>query len=407
MYQNLEFDRNKLSGTTKKVREDAYVMLYGDILYGQLPIDKVLKSAVAPGNYNDDNLVNENVRNTKAYGVGGVGTLIEESHTAADLDKPTANHVTENDTTGLVTGEIPLSDVMPASGGTSDKLYSAAEEIARNTISKLKVLLGWVYKHLGADVEGAYAGVSAPTAPVLAATVISSTRVRLTWTYGANASNLQPKYKTVGGSYGNFGSALTTYTVDVTGLTAGTAYVFKIMAHNGAGDTDSNEVTVTTNASTDCIASLITASLVTAEAAVTTANGYNTNVAYCEQERLTDRKNDRYPMVTVAGPYQTFDPDVHARGTEDTLEYTLFYEAQLDDRDTDGEPLAQQADNVAADLIKGFMVDRRRNEYAINTSAKEAFYTVDYTKEDNPIFVVVVTLEVKTILDAENPYQNG
>ena len=105
-----------------------------------------LKSSVPSGNYNDDNLVNGNVRPV-AYGISAVGDLsnlaasdaaflaleaTRNSKTAAAGDIRTGKSVT---IAGSATnGSIPQSDIMPASGGTSDKLYSAAEEAARNTV---------------------------------------------------------------------------------------------------------------------------------------------------------------------------------------------------------------------------------------------------------------------------------
>jgi len=322
---------------------------------------------------------------------------------AGTEDQPALSSLMASDTLRGAEGTLALANVLVAAGGTFD-------EAARNTALAAKYQSGQHFNLLGVDTVGEYGGgsVPIPSAPTIAATVISSTRVDLTIaTFGANAATHQPKYKLVAGAYQDFGGTINTHTVSITGLTANSAYVFKVTATNTAGSTDSNEVTVNTNASADCISALITNNLVTAVAAVTTANGYNTNVAYCEQERLTDRKNDRYPMVTVAGPYQNFDADEHTLGTRDMLNYTLFYEARLDDRDTDDDSISKQARNISADIIKGVMQDRRRGEYAINTRVQEAFYTVDFTNDDAPEFIVVVTLEVETILDATNHYQNG
>lgn len=76
------------------------------------------------------------------------------------MDIPTVNHLTANDTLEGVAGLIPLSDVMPASGGTSDKLYSAAEEVTRNNgLTAPKMLTGQSATQRGTLINGSGQGI--------------------------------------------------------------------------------------------------------------------------------------------------------------------------------------------------------------------------------------------------------
>jgi hypothetical protein len=159
----------------------------------------------------------------------------------------------------------------------------------------------------------------------------------------------------------------------------------------------------------DSVTSQITANLVSAVAAVTTAHTYNTNVAYCEQERLTDRTNDQYPRVEVLGPAITINRDSgQTQADRYELEYTLLYKAKLsDDAISTEEPIPQQTDNVVADLIKGIMVDHTRGGKAITTEPTEAYYTIDIGPNGEAFFMIVLTLKIITLIDIFNPYNLG
>jgi hypothetical protein len=159
----------------------------------------------------------------------------------------------------------------------------------------------------------------------------------------------------------------------------------------------------------DSITSLITANVVTSVAAITTANHYNTNVAYCEQERLSDRTNNRYPRVEVLGPAITINRDQgQTQADSYELEYTLLYKAKLsDDAIATEEPIPQQTDNVAPDLIKGIMADHTRGGYAITTEPTETYYTIDIGPDGEALFMIVLTFKVITFVDFKDPYVKG
>jgi hypothetical protein len=158
----------------------------------------------------------------------------------------------------------------------------------------------------------------------------------------------------------------------------------------------------------DSIVSLINQNLITAISAITTANGYNTNIAYCEQERISERMNDRYPMVILCGPSASISPeDGHTSALNHELDYTLVYYEKINDDTLTDEPATQKTDNVVADLIKGVMADHTRGGYAIITFPTDYYYTIDYTPDGMPMFAIVLTIKVKTILQWNNPYQIG
>lgn len=93
-----------------------------------------------------------------------------------------------------------------------------------------------------------YAGGGAipmPVPPTLMSSVQSDTSVVLTWYGGQYIQASRVMVKPYGGSYSQWPNITTTYTsgrVAVTGLTAGTRYLFKIASFNDTGSVESNEV---------------------------------------------------------------------------------------------------------------------------------------------------------------------
>jgi hypothetical protein len=72
----------------------------------------------------------------------------------AIMDEPATTSVAADDTTGGVAGAIALSSILPPRG-TSDKLYSAAEEAVRHTAADpTKYQLGYSFQQFGAAVNG-------------------------------------------------------------------------------------------------------------------------------------------------------------------------------------------------------------------------------------------------------------
>jgi hypothetical protein len=156
----------------------------------------------------------------------------------------------------------------------------------------------------------------------------------------------------------------------------------------------------------DSIIAQITANRIADILKITTTNGYNTNILYCEEERLTERSNDQYPRVTLCGPAINISPE-NTEGDKYELEYTAIYTDTLDDSGTSDTPVTRQARNVSSDIIKGIMVDHTCGGLAIINYPTESSYTLDFGPNNEPLFAVVVTFKVETYLNKFNPYIIG
>ena len=151
---------------------------------------------------------------------------------------------------------------------------------------------------------------------------------------------------------------------------------------------------------------LITANRITDILKIVTPT-YNTIIPYCEQERLTERNNNKYPRVELAGPSVEIDNAADTQGYKYTLEYTAIYKAQLDDSNSTDDAVTYQARNVASDIIKGWMDDHTCGGNAVITYPTESYYTLDFGPNDEPLFSVVVVFKVETYLVWDNPYTIG
>lgn len=103
--------------------------------------------------------------------------------------------------------------------------------------------MSWAY-----GVGNATMDKTGPAAPVLSSSAKTTTTVTLNWTVSNDSGSGISGYNVFNGSTKVNSSVLTVLTLQVTGLTTGTAYNFKVVALDGSGNTtDSNVLAVTTN----------------------------------------------------------------------------------------------------------------------------------------------------------------
>lgn len=134
--------------------------------------------------------------------------------------------------------------------------YALAVEAARNTALSMSVVkLGEPVRQFGVDDLGEYnVTYPQPTAPVLTAAAASATAADLAWDFGAMISYFEAYYRVVGaGTWTKWGTTFTGGSTQITGLTAATAYEFKVVAYNPAAlsGVDSNTVSISTMAVAD------------------------------------------------------------------------------------------------------------------------------------------------------------
>jgi len=146
---------------------------------GTLSLDKVLKSNPVPGNYDDDNLSVGNVVQDVAFGLSQTGT---GDNVAATHTKYLSLETGRNNDNGTVAADIADGKSVKIRGttttGTSDKIYSTADEVARNNGASAGIIkLDKTVKQINIDIVGTYAGgaVSAPDAPANPAVTQKST----------------------------------------------------------------------------------------------------------------------------------------------------------------------------------------------------------------------------------------
>jgi hypothetical protein len=328
-----------------------------------------------------------------------------DTATAGAGDFPATTALLADDTVQGVAGDVALATVLTPRG--------TFDEAARNTDPGIaNVKLDTAYKIQNVALVGTLSAGSLTvpaTVTGVAVTNISSTKQRISWNMVAVTGGPAATYElSSDGVTANIATGVVGLNYLRTGLTASTAYSYYVRARNDAGASSawSTVVTETTDA-TRAIAASISRDLVTTAATITTANGYNTNVATAEMERQIERNNGRLPMIEVCGPAVNITATKHSGGDMYELEYALVYKANLNDDDLTGSPVTVQTENVAADIIKAIMADHTRGSHAIITRPTDYFHTLDTTGPGMNMFTVVVTFIVETLVDYKNPYLIG
>lgn len=245
------------------------------------------------------------------------------------------------------------------------------------------------------------AGASAPGAFVLTATSKARGNVLLKWTPSTGFDSCDVY---VNGSIPTGYADLVVCEKLIT-LTADSSNEIYIKAKNGTGNTDSNTLTVATGKNASIVAG-ITNNIVQELQQVTVANGYTFTVNTVEQERMTERINNRLPMLEVCGPAVSIETKT-TRGQQYTTEYSIIYRALINDDDLSADPATKQTEDIAADIIMALMDDHTHGGLAIMTTVTDYYHTLDEAANGTTMFNVIVTFEILTHVDMFNPYKIG
>jgi hypothetical protein len=174
-------------------------------------------------------------------------------------DAPTAVSGTHGNTTVDLTWSAPSSDggsaitsytVKYSTDGTNYTAFGSTFPSTSGTVTGLTNGTPYTFKVVATNVNGDSADSSAsaavtpsttPGAPTGVSGTHGNTSVALTWsapssTGGAAIDYYTAAYSTDGTNYTAFGSTFPSTSGTVTGLTNGTAYTFKVSAHNLNGD---------------------------------------------------------------------------------------------------------------------------------------------------------------------------
>ena len=164
----------------------------------------------------------------------------------------------------------------------------------------------------------------------------------------------------------------------------------------------------------DCIEAQITANIKAKLKTITTANGYNYNVAAVEQQRKLLEVNNRWPFILLLENESTKD-EVDNMVIR-TIEYPTWFFTAQDDR-LRGDPSNAAADvdteiayknrNAIADITKALCSDDSEIYRDGNAELTEVVPgTHDYYEDDNlTLFGTWCMIVVTTRINARNPYE--
>jgi len=245
------------------------------------------------------------------------------------------------------------------------------------------------------------AGASAPGAFVLTATPKARGNMLLKWT-PSTGFNSYDVY--VNGTIPTGYADLVVCEKIIT-LTADSSNTIYVKAKNGTGNTDSNTLTVATGKSASIVAG-ITNNIVQELQQITIANGYTFTVNTVEQERMTERINNRLPMLEVCGPAVSIETKT-TRGQQYTTGYSIIYRALINDDTLTDDPATKQTEDIAADIIMALMDDYTHGGLAIMTTVTDYYHMLDEAANGTTMFNVIVTFEILTHVDMFNPYKIG
>jgi len=152
----------------------------------------------------------------------------------------------------------------------------------------------------------------------------------------------------------------------------------------------------------DCIDELITNDLETTLEATSILGAVPGAV---ERERTYLLINNRYPFVEIQGPFVEVDTQTYEVAMS-MLGYLILVYVKHSDEEVSEDEITRYARNVAADVIKGLMVDPTRGNNALITKITERGY--GFGEGDDTIdFFVYVGIEITAREDSTDPYSLG
>jgi hypothetical protein len=228
-----------------------------------------------------------------------------------------------------------------AATGTSDKTLTEAEaaalavayEESRNDAqgtTGAEILTGSAVKIRNVDIVGtAVSGdLDDPTAPVLSGWVVSSTAITLRWIGGTNINFVKVQHKTAATEYAQYGSDNTSGTVTLTGLTADTAYTFKVTAYNqgSLANIDSNEVIISTLETAEIPAdNQVTDLLDQIRTSIADLDGFESgNIVVGFVDDIESRSDASFPLCEIVPGQDMGRGAIEQRTLEKDLSFQIF-----------------------------------------------------------------------------------
>jgi hypothetical protein len=215
-------------------------------------------------------------------------------------------------------------------------VLSLADEANRNTDMLTAFVLSPAsggpdpnYKTRGVERVGtAESGdLDSPTAPTLSGWVISSTSIALRWIGGTNINYVKVYYKTPETEYAQYGSDNTTGTITLTGLTADTAYIFKVTAYNQSGsNVDSDEIIISTLETAEIPAdNQVTDLLDQIRTSILEIDGFkSSNVVVGFIDDIESREDSSFPLCEIVPGQDMGRGSIEQRTLEKDLSFQLF-----------------------------------------------------------------------------------
>ena len=209
--------------------------------------------------------------------------------------------------------------------------------------------------------RGFKGGVSlpSPTAPTIEVVATSATTAFIDADGGFNIASMTIERKD-SGSYATVNAAFTGEWTD-TGLTAATAYTYRVKAHNETADTYSNEVSITTRSTNLPKLTLIKNSIEALVLSMTTSSGYNYTWLSASQHDLA--KVAGFPATVFEfDPLEANEdaingPDSNMYANRVTARLDCYNEISSAELTTDGEYSVPDDPPCAFKLVMDKMLD--------------------------------------------------